>query len=340
MCEEGCMNKAFVAITYSMVALSIACAPTKQAKVPESQDMDILASSENIRTYNADYETTFRAALDTLRRIEESGSKFVKHSEGLIIFKKPNDTGMIKVNVERVGERATRVDISVKGHRKNRMGGVDRDTQDAFFEELGELLASAEAGEIVPGAKESGESTGEKSAAPDVPERETIESNIQQALRLKKDENFLDALSYEELVLLDRRLEVLASDSAEKDKLSQRCVACYIDLARFYHDDMIYDRSAEALKIAISIDPDSAIAHCNLGEIYKHLELYDEAIRELQEAERLDPDLPDTFINFGIIYDDYLVDDKKALEYYRKYLELGGSDEQVQKWMAEIERSP
>ncbi len=80
------------------------------------------------------------------------------------------------------------------------------------------------------------------------------------------------------------------------------------------------------------------MARCNLGDIYKHLGLYEEAVRELNEAKRLDPKLSDTFINLGIIYDDYIVDDQKALENYRRYLDLGGSDKQVLEWIDAIEK--
>ena len=331
------MPRVFVAITVLSLALFVACAPTKNIKMPGLPDVDILKSSENIRTYSADYDTTFRAALDTLRLMEESSAKFVKHSEGVIIFKKPNDTGTITVNVKRVDEGTTRVDISAKDNRKYWLDSGDKSSREFFFDELEKLLGGAAVADKTDESEDSEKVAGEIASAQSVPEKVAIQEKVEQKLRLEKSENFFDKLSYEDLVLLDQRLETFALISAEKDRLGKRCAACYIDLARFYHDDNLYSRSADALKIAISIDSDNAVAHCNLGEIYKHLGLYDEAIFELRKAEQLDPELSDTYINFGIIYDDYLTDDKKAVENYRKYLNLGGSDEQVSKWIAEIE---
>jgi tetratricopeptide (TPR) repeat protein len=331
------MGRVFVAVTVSALTLFVACAPVKNIKAPGLPNVDILKSSENIRTYSADYDTTFRAALDTLRQMEESSAKVVKHSAGVIIFKKPNNAGTITVNVKRIDEGTTRVDISAKDNRKYWLDSGDRGTREFFFDELEKLLDGAAVAETTGEAEDSKKVAGGLKAVQSAPDKGPIQKKVEQKLQLEKDESFLNGLSYEDLVLLDQRLETFASISREKDKLSQRCAACYIDLARFYHDDNLFSRSADALKIAISIDPDNAVAHCNLGEIYKHLKLYDAAILELQKAEQLDPELPDTYINFGIIYDDYLADDKKAVENYRKYLDLGGSNEQVSEWMAEIE---
>ncbi len=138
--------------------------------------------------------------------------------------------------------------------------------------------------------------------------------------------------------VLEHKLRAFSSVAADKKKLAERCAACYIDLARLHHDAGRYARSAETLKIALTIDPDNAVAHCNLGEIYKHLRLFDDAIRELNEAKRLNPQLADTYVNLGIIYDDYIIDEQKALGYYKQYIELGGTDKQVLEWIGEIDK--
>lgn len=322
------MSKIRVAIALAAVSVIAACAPTAKLKMPGIPDIDILKSAENVRVYQADYETVFRASLSALRRIDDTSAKLVKHSEGVIVFKKPKDTGTITVIVKRVDEKNTRVEISAKNRRKYWLDGGDGDTRDAFFEGLDKLLGIAEA--------EASERAGE-SAAETSPDKTPVLSRLRKQLQLDEGESFLDELSYGDLVLLDRRFESLSSISSENKKLPERCAACYIDLARLYHDDGRYKRSAEALRIAVSIDPINAVARCNLGEIYKHLGLYEKAIQELDEAARLDPDFADTFINLGIIHDDYLSDDAKALKNYRRYLELGGADEQVLGWISEIE---
>jgi hypothetical protein len=38
------------------------------------------------------------------------------------------------------------------------------------------------------------------------------------------------------------------------------------------------------------------------------------------------------------MYDDYINDNAKALQFYKKYLELGGADKQVLDWIEAIEK--
>jgi tetratricopeptide (TPR) repeat protein len=178
----------------------------------------------------------------------------------------------------------------------------------------------------------------EKTPEKDSEERKLLLTRLAQTLQLNENDQFLRKLSDGELALLQGRLESLQKFAEKQDEISGKCAACYVDLARLYHDSGQYARAAEALKAALAVEPESALAHCNLGEIYKHLNLVDDAIRELDLAKTLNPELTDAYINLGIIYDDYLINDQKALECYRRYLSLGGSDKQVIEWIKAIEK--
>ena len=324
------MYRIGLAVMLIVVAGCVACAPTSKLKEPGAPDPNVLESTENARVYHARYEPTFRAALDALRQVDNTAAKLVKRSEGLIIFKKPGDAGSVTVKVTRASEEATRVEISAISRRKYRLDTLDEETRDRFFSKLEKLLGIAASGEA--GAEEDvlpGQS-GEEPALAEA-DRARVLSYLKQWLRLEGEQSFLDDLSYDDLVILERRVESLSAITTEKDRLTRRCSACYIDLARVYHDDARYNRAAEALEIALSIDPESAVVRCNLGEIYKHLGLYKKAVHELEEASRLDPEYADTYINLGIIYDDFLLDS------YRKYIDLGGEDEQALVWIKELE---
>ncbi len=328
-----------IVVAAGLVALLgfMACGSAKKLRPSQAPDINILKSSENIRTYQSDYDTTFRAALNALRHIDNSSAKYVKHSEGIITFKKPDDSGTTTAKVKKIDEKTTRVELSAKNRRKYWIDGGDKKTMEAFFAELDQLLGRATPEEGDTDGDEEEPAAERRLSKKETPDKGPLLDKLRQMMQLG-NEDFLDKLSYEELSSLDRALQSYGSVSTENKKLTRRCSACYIDLARLYHNDAKYGRSADALKIAISIDPDSAVAHCNLGDIYKHLGLYEEAVRELNEAKRLDPKLSDTFINLGIIYDDYIVDDQKALENYRRYLDLGGSDKQVLEWIDAIEK--
>ncbi len=336
------MKKLRVAIAVAGMVVLSGCGSLSNLKAPKISDVNLLKSSKNQRTYQADYDTTFRAAVDALRQTDNGSAKLVKYDEGLIIFNKPNDTGSTTANVTKIDEGTTRVELLAKVKRRFWLDSTDEAARDAFFAEMDRRLGStsatesaAEAGQPEQPAPAETQAATQNEVQQD---RSLLLADLRQQLRLGEDNAFLDKLSYDDLVILDRKLETLHSVAAEKKELAGTCAACYIDLARVYHDAGEYARSAEALKTAIGVEPDNAVAHCNLGEIYKHMGVFDDAIRELDEAKRLNPDLPDTYINLGIIYDDYVVDDQKALGYYKKYLELGGSDEQVKDWIAAIEK--
>lgn len=318
------------------------------SSLPSIPDVDILGSSKNQRTYQADYDTTFRAAVDALRQIDNGSAKLVKYSSGVIVFQQPNDAGTMTAYVTKVDDKTTRVELSATKERKYWFDASDEKTRDAFFAELDKRfgVAAAEApnapAQAQPTApaetKPTPAETKTAPAASETQHKNQLVAKLSQELQLGETGGFLEKLSDNELTTLDQKLQTFNSPSKETKEITNRCATCYIDLARLYHDEAQYARSAEALKIAVSVDPNNAIAHCNLGEIYKHLNLADDAIRELNEAKKLNPALPDTYINLGIIYDDYVVDHQKALENYKKYLELGGTDKQVLEWISAIEK--
>ncbi len=316
------------------------CGTGKSARAPRGPEVNLLRSSENERTYETDYDTTFRAAVDSLRELDNTSAKLVKYNDGIIMFKKPDDAGAVTAYVAKLDEQTTRVKLVAKTKRKFLPNQTDIQIRDAFFTFLERRLSPP--AEKMDQTKAEREMTDQPQEPPDSgasAKKAAHVASIRKFLGLDEEADFLERLEYDELTTLQQRVESLYSASQEKTGVAQRCAACYIDLARIYHDSQQYARAAEALKIAIRVDPENAVAHCNLGEIYKHLELYEDAVRELTEAQRLNPELPDVYINLGIIYDDHLVDDDKALEYYKKYLELGGADQQVYGWIREIEES-
>jgi len=311
-----------------------------------SSGSEVAASqgANNQHTYQVDYDRTFNAVSDALERIDNNSTNLERYDTGNIVSKMSDGSGTINARVTRIDERNTRVDLLIQKKRGFWRKRPDAETAEAFFRTLDEVLSSTamekdEEGEAgpTPASPRRESADGLQDAASEKKKNELI-VRLKQKLQLAEEDRFLEELSPEALAILETKLRALGFLAAEKKYLAKKCSACYIDLARFYHDAEQYARSAEALKIAIANDPDSAVAHCNLGEIYKHLHLFQDAIRELNEAKKLNPDLPDIYINLGIIYDDYVVDDQEALRYYTKYLELGGTDKQVLDWISQIEK--
>lgn len=79
--------------------------------------------------------------------------------------------------------------------------------------------------------------------------------------------------------------------------------------------------SAGHFKKALSLDPEFAIGHNNLGLIYKALNQYQDALSAFQTAIDLDPKYKKPYLNMGSTYLDKKEYDR-ALEYYQKALEI------------------
>jgi len=333
------MKNLAVGIAIIILASAGGCSTAGKPAPEKLPPTNILESSWNTRIYRADYGTTFRAAVDALRLIDESSAKLVKYDAGVIMFKKPNNSGTLNAKVRKIDEEKTHVIMSATNKRNLWFDGKDKKKLEAFFAELDRLLGAVSSAETNTNMLEEEQPASIKGATPsnDEADRDLLLTTVKEKLQLDESTIFLRKLSMDDLSLLAQRLQALDSASAQGKSIAKRCAACYIDLARLHHDNGQYSRSAEALKAAISIEPENALAHCNLGEIYKHLGLVDEAIRELNEAKTLNPELPDTYINLGIMYDDYINDNAKALEFYKKYLDLGGADKQVLGWINAIE---
>lgn len=84
-----------------------------------------------------------------------------------------------------------------------------------------------------------------------------------------------------------------------------------------------------------------AFLHYNLGVSYTKEKNYEMAIDEYEKALSLNPDDTDTHYNLAIIYDDLRRNPKRAIEHYKKYLELksdAADIDEVKEWIARLEK--
>lgn len=81
------------------------------------------------------------------------------------------------------------------------------------------------------------------------------------------------------------------------------------------------EKAIQLLRIALRINPKSALAYHQLGLVYQELNNHEEAIRNLTEALQLNPELPATYTHLGISHH-ILNDLDKAIENYERTLEL------------------
>ena len=83
-----------------------------------------------------------------------------------------------------------------------------------------------------------------------------------------------------------------------------------------------------------------ALLHYNLGVSYTKDKSYEMAIDEYEKALSLDPKDADSEYNLAIIYDEYRKNPKRAIEHYKKYLELrpdAADIDEVKDWISRLE---
>lgn len=95
----------------------------------------------------------------------------------------------------------------------------------------------------------------------------------------------------------------------------------------------------QAFVQALARNADDAIAHNHLGILKRRKGQFQDALLEYQRAIEIDAEYARAHLNLGILFDLYLQDLEKALQQYRKYLELTSDENaQVAGWIVDIER--
>ena len=82
---------------------------------------------------------------------------------------------------------------------------------------------------------------------------------------------------------------------------------------------------------AIALKADFAEAFSNRGNVLKVLKRLDEALASHEKAISLRVDYAEAHYNLGVFYELHRKDMPRALAQYRKYRELGGRDDRVER---------
>jgi len=98
------------------------------------------------------------------------------------------------------------------------------------------------------------------------------------------------------------------------------------------------DAEAEAVfRELVAEDPANAVAWSELAIVLRRTGDFPGADEAYARALELQPDYARAWRNRGVLLDLYLQEPEEALKHYERYAELtGGSDQQVEKWIAEL----
>jgi uncharacterized caspase-like protein len=95
------------------------------------------------------------------------------------------------------------------------------------------------------------------------------------------------------------------------------------------------DEALAAGKLAVQYAPNNPDSHYTLGLIYEKRGQYAEAEKALRAALVANPNYVDVYFTLGVLYADDLKDQKKAVEAFERYLELGGTHSRAHEIVAQ-----
>ena len=96
----------------------------------------------------------------------------------------------------------------------------------------------------------------------------------------------------------------------------------FLQIGTLFADAKRYEEAAEALSMSAQFWPNSPRTFNNLGEVFRRTRQFEKAKGAYDKAVSLDPQYADAHYNLGILYDNHLRDRGKAANHYRKYLDL------------------
>ena len=96
--------------------------------------------------------------------------------------------------------------------------------------------------------------------------------------------------------------------------------------------------AVQEFQTVVRLKPDYADAYVNLGVVYVLQQKLDAAEQAYEEAIRLRPTLAEAYYNLGVFYEFHMKDTTRALATYKKYLELGGTDERIQRIVRDVKK--
>ena len=110
-----------------------------------------------------------------------------------------------------------------------------------------------------------------------------------------------------------------------------------LNLAIVYSATGRDDEALAVFRDVLATDPANAVAWSELAIVLRRKGDFQAADEAYARALELSPDYARAWRNRGVLLDLYLQEPEEALVHYERYAELtGGSDTQVEKWIAEL----
>lgn len=108
----------------------------------------------------------------------------------------------------------------------------------------------------------------------------------------------------------------------------------YFKYGNFCFISVDFETAKNQHKKALAIDPNYIPSLNNMGVIMMREKNFSEAINYFNQIISVDPKYSNAYLNLGIIHEESIKDIDKAIQYYNKYIQLGGEKKsEVEKWL-------
>jgi tetratricopeptide (TPR) repeat protein len=112
----------------------------------------------------------------------------------------------------------------------------------------------------------------------------------------------------------------------------------HVNLAILHANNNNYDKAMAAVDAALAIDPEYAPALNQLGVLHRRNGNFLEAEAAYLKAVTASPGYALAHYNLGVLNELYLQRLDHALRHFERYQEIVGGDEQVEKWITDLQR--
>ncbi len=112
----------------------------------------------------------------------------------------------------------------------------------------------------------------------------------------------------------------------------------HVNLAIIHANNNNYDSARAAVDAALAIDPEYAPALNQLGMLLRRNGNFLEAEAAYLKAVTASPDYALAHYNLGVLNELYLQRLDSALQHFERYQAIVGGDEQVEKWITDLQR--
>ena len=106
-------------------------------------------------------------------------------------------------------------------------------------------------------------------------------------------------------------------------------VGAWIQLGNDYFDTRQPQKAVEAYARALELQPGNPNVLTDQGVMYRDLGQFEKAIENFQKASQADPKHPQSLFNMGIVYANDVNQPQKALEAWRRVIEIAPQSQQA-----------